>query len=119
MAIPPAPAAFHLTYPEDGSVLLEVEGRLDDADVVRWTALLKGVIAEGRDQIAVDLRGCWVMGPDCVTALLAAAATARTARSEVAVVSFPDSEMERTLRSHDEDLPGYASVRQAWEAGGL
>jgi anti-anti-sigma regulatory factor len=120
MSLSPDRAKFHLAHREPGRALLEVEGSLDDAVVVRWRALLRGLIAEGRRNIAIDLRGCRVIGDHCLDALLAASAAAKASGGEVGVVTLSGSPVAQALAPHHEDLHGYASVQAmlaAWEEG--
>jgi anti-anti-sigma regulatory factor len=119
MAAPSERAIFHLADRGPGWALLEVEGSLDDAALVRWTALLRGLLAEGRDRIAFDLRGCRAIGPHCLDGLLAAAVVARGSGGGLVVVTLPGSEMARVLRRHEGDLSLYTSVKEAlraWDA---
>jgi hypothetical protein len=54
------PPAFNLTEPtpQDGVMLLDVEGDLDAPSASRWSKLVNFVITDGATGITVDLRGC-------------------------------------------------------------
>jgi anti-sigma B factor antagonist len=97
---PDADAALRM-YPVHGAEHLRfiaVEGELRGSNS-RWTALLRGVVEQRFEGIAIDLRGCQSIDAPCVEALLAAAATIKArGGAGVALVTLPGSKLDRRLR---------------------
>jgi anti-anti-sigma factor len=86
----PVPGAEHLRF-------IAVEGELR-GDNSRWAALLRGIVEQRFEGIAVDLRGCQRIDAPCVEALLAAAATIKArGGAGVALVTLPGSKLDRRL----------------------
>ena len=118
MAVPTAPA-FHVSEQDRGVTLLEVDGSVADAGVIRWQALLDGALKPGTTRIVFDLRGCGALEPDCLSALRDAAETLRDCGGGVAIVTQEGSTLARQLHDQAADLPEYVSVQQtllAWRA---
>ena len=109
------PAIFHWASPEQSLKLLEVEGELEDSDVTRWSGVLQAGIKDGASGIVVDLRGCPAVGPICLSALLAAAATLRArGGGGVTLVTYPDSTLDRRIQADDTtELPAHSSATRA------
>ena len=64
---------------------IEVEGELQEATGERWSALLRGAVAQRAEGIAVDLRGCRGIDAHSLEQLLSAATTMK-ARGGVGAV---------------------------------
>jgi hypothetical protein len=104
-------AVFHVVHePRHGLVLLEVEGSLRDEGVVRWAALLKGML---HDYGRLIVRGCRAFEPHCLDVLLSASAALRSSGGSIAAVTLSGSPLDRFLQTHDGELPKHASVQQA------
>jgi anti-anti-sigma factor len=104
----------HLRY-------IEVEGELQEATGERWSALLRGVVAQRAEGIAVDLRGCRGIDAYSLDQLLSATTTmkARGGVGAVLVLS-PDSALDQRLRLLvGDELPIFDSTRSALAALGV
>jgi anti-anti-sigma regulatory factor len=116
-AVSSASAAFHLATidSKQGLDLVDVEGDLESGAMTRWSGLLQGAINDGATGIAVDLRGCRVVDPLCLSAMVAASAILkRRGGGGVRMVSNPESPLGRTLRTDaGADLPSSASAMGA------
>jgi anti-anti-sigma regulatory factor len=116
-AVPSGPAAFHLATidSKQGLDLVDVEGDLESGAMTRWSGLLQGAINEGATGIAVDLRGCHVVDPLCLSAMVAASAILKErGGGGVRLVTNPESQLGRTLRTDaGADLPSSASAMGA------
>jgi anti-anti-sigma regulatory factor len=112
---PSRPAVFHWASSGQGLKLLEVEGKLEDAAVTRWSGVLRAGLKDGARGIVVDLRGCPAVGPICLSALLAAASTLRArGGGGVTLVTYPNSTLDRKLRvSGTTELPAHSSATRA------
>jgi anti-anti-sigma regulatory factor len=117
MAASKDPAHFHVVHePNHGLALLEVEGTLSDAGVVRWAALLKGMLHDYTRLMVVDVRGCRAIEPHCLTVLLSVGAALRASGGSLRAVATSGSPIDRFLHAHDGDLPKYTSVQHALTA---
>lgn len=121
MVPPDAEAALRI-YPMDGAEHLRfiaIEGKLRGSGS-RWPGLLRGVVEQRFEGIAVDLRGCRSIDAAAVEALLAAAATINArGGSGVALVTLPGSKVDRQLRLLvGGELPVYDSTDAAARALG-
>jgi anti-anti-sigma regulatory factor len=116
-AAPSAPSAFHLATidSKQGLDLVDVEGDLESGAMTRWSGLLQGAINGGATGIAVDLRGCRVVDPLCLSAMNAASAILKErGGGGVRLVTNPESPLGRTLRTDaGADLPSSASAMGA------
>ena len=113
----PHPAVLHLATidAEQHLDLVDVEGELGAAALTRWTALLQGSIKKGVTGIVVDLRGCGVVDPLCVTAMVATSAILKSrGGGGVKLVTNPGSRLERRMGTDSSnELPAYTSAQEA------
>jgi anti-anti-sigma regulatory factor len=116
-AVPSSPAAFHLATidSKQGLDLVDVEGDLESGAMTRWSGLLQGAINAGATGIAVDLRGCRVVDPLCLSAMVAASAILKErGGGGVRLVTNPESQLGHTLRTDaGADLPSSDSAMGA------
>src|SRR6266487_1322594 len=112
MAFAPSRAVYHLEALGPGLALVEVNGRLQDAAIARWTALLNGVIAEGAAGIVVDLRGCTWIDSACSSALFRASSE-MTEGTDAAMrlVTYAGSPVDLELSGLAGELPVHGSVQ--------
>jgi anti-anti-sigma regulatory factor len=107
------PPAYHVEALQPGVALVEVNGPLEDEGIGRWTALLKGVIAEGATGVVVDLRGCPEVDSACHSALIQTSSKMNAATDGgVRLVAYPGSALEDEFAGMGE-LPVHASVQEA------
>ncbi len=101
-------------------MFVEVEGELQGPSTQRWTGLLRGIVQQRAEGMAVDLRGCRDIDADCLDALLAASATMKARGGSGAVlVMWPGSELAGRLgRLTGDELLTYVSVDAALNALG-
>ena len=100
---------------------IEVEGELQEATGERWSALLRGAVAQRAEGIAVDLRGCRGIDAHSLEQLLSAATTMKARGGVGAVlVLLPGSALALRLRLLvGDELPICDSLRTALAALGV
>jgi anti-anti-sigma regulatory factor len=111
------PPAFNLTEPtpQDGLMLLDVEGDLDAPTVSRWSELVNLAIADGATGITVDLRGCRTIDLGCLSVLVAASGKLEgRGDGGINLVTTPGSPLQRRIgMTAAKGLPAYSSAREA------
>ena len=113
MTFSTGPPVYHVEALEPGVTLVEVNGPLEDGGIRRWTALLKGVIAEGATGVVVDLRGCPTVGSACHSALVQSSSKMNAETDGgVRLVAYPGSPVDDEYGGMGE-LPVHASVQEA------
>jgi anti-anti-sigma regulatory factor len=114
------PPAFNLTEPtpQDGVMLLDVEGALDAPNVSRWSKLVNFAITDGATGITVDLRGCRTVDLGCLSVLVAASGKLKGRGDRgINLVTTPDSPLERRVgATAAQALPAYDSAGDALRA---
>jgi anti-anti-sigma regulatory factor len=108
-------AVLHLATPEHGLRLVDVEGKLEDGAIMRWSQVFKDAIEEDATGIAVDLRGCGAVDASCLSVLLAASSTLRArGGGGVTLVTTADSPLGLKMRTLAADeLPAYPTASRA------
>ncbi len=111
------PPTFNLTKPtpQDGVVLLDVEGDLDAANVSRWSKLVNFAITDGATGITVDLRGCRKVDLGCLSVLVVASRKLKgRGDGGINLVTTPGSPLERRVgATAAQALPAYGSAGEA------
>jgi anti-anti-sigma regulatory factor len=111
------PALLNLTEPtpQDGLMLLDVEGDLDAPTVSRWSELVSLAITDGATGITVDLRGCGTIELGCLSVLVAASGKLKgRGDSGINLVTTPGSPLERRVgATAAKGLPAYSSAGEA------
>jgi anti-anti-sigma regulatory factor len=114
------PAAFNLSEPtpQDGVMLLDVEGDLDAPSVSRWSKLVNFAITDGATGITVDLRGCRKVDLGCLSVLVAASGKLKgRGDGGINLVTTPGSPLElRVGATAAQALPAYDSAGDALRA---
>ena len=118
MVTAPSPApGLNLVTASPGTrlMLVDVEGELDAGAARRWSDLLNGAITDGATGIAVDLRGCPVVDPSCLSVLLQAALRLKERGDPgINLVATPSSLPGGGVGGvASEGLPTYPSAREA------
>ncbi len=111
------PALLNLTKPtpQDGVMLLDVEGDLDAPTVSRWSELVNLAITDGATGITVDLRGCRTIDLGCLSVLVAASGKLKgRGDGGINLVTTPGSSLERRVgATAAKGLPAYSSAGEA------
>jgi anti-anti-sigma regulatory factor len=96
-------------------MLVDVEGELDAGAARRCSDLLNRVITDGASGIAVDLRGCPVVDPRCLSVLLRPARRLKERGDRgINLVATPGALPEDWMgTAASRELPTYPSARQA------